>query len=148
MNKSIGFQLVGYSLLLAGLSYLTHYLAPTVARPTLVAGLAGSALCLIWGVRVIAGSRRKALPILTLIPICFVMLSQTVMNWGGQVLPGERSAMPVIAILLAISMGMLLRIAYAGVVFSGQPGIPVKDGGAKLPTAGKLGANAGKALRN
>jgi len=149
MNKSIGFQLVVYSLLLAGLSYLTHHLAPTVARPTLVAGLAGSALCLLWGVRAVAGSRGKALPILTLIPICFVMLSQTVMNFGGQEFPGQRSATPVIAILLALSMGMLLRIAYAGVVLSGQPGGPAKDGGAKPPTAGRPAtqANTSKAQR-
>lgn len=148
MNKSIGFQLVVYSLLLAGLGYLTHHLAPSVARPTLVAGLAGGALCLLWGVRAIAGSRGKALPLLTLIPICFVMLSQTVMNWGGgQEVPGQRSALPVIAILLALSMGMLVRIAYAGVVLSGQPGSPAKDGGAKPPTSGKPEPNASKAQR-
>ncbi len=144
MNKSIGLQLVVYSLLLAALSYLTHHLAPTVARPTLVAGLAGGALCLLWGFRITAGNRSKALPILTLIPICFVMLSQTVMNWGVQILPGERSAMPVIAILLVISMGMLLRIAYAGVVFSGQ----AKDGGAKPPPSGQPGASSIEAQRN
>jgi hypothetical protein len=148
MNKTIGFQLAIYSLLLAGLSYLTHHLAPSVARPTLVAGLAGGALCLVWGVRAVAGSRSKALPILTLIPICFVMLSQVVMNWGGgQDVPGQSSATPVMAILLVLSMGMLVRIAYAGVVFRGPAGGPAKDGGAKAPMAGKAGANSSKAQR-
>lgn len=149
MNKSIGLQLVAYSLLLAGLSYLTHHLAPTVARPTLVAGLAGGALCLVWGFRAVAGSRGKALPILTLIPICFVMLSQTVMNFGGQEFPGQKSATSVIAILLALSMGMLVRIAYAGVVFGAPPGSTAKDGGARSTPTGKPAAhaNGGKAPR-
>ena len=37
MNKNIGLQLVVYSLLLAGFSYLTHHLAAALARPTLIA---------------------------------------------------------------------------------------------------------------
>ena len=130
MNKTLGFQLVGYSLLLASLSYLTHHLAPALARPTLIAGLAGGALCVVWGLRAVAGSRGKALPILTLIPINFVMLSQTVMTWGGgsQEVPGRRLAAVVITVLFVLSIGMLLRIAYAGVVFDGQPASPTKDG--------------------
>lgn len=39
MNKAIGFQLIVYSLLLAGLSYFTHQQAPALARPILIAGL-------------------------------------------------------------------------------------------------------------
>jgi len=87
MNKNIGLQLVVYSLLLAGLSYLVHHLAPTIARPTLITGLGGGALCVIWGLRAIAGSRGKALPVLTLIPINYVMLSQTVLTWGAMHYP-------------------------------------------------------------
>jgi hypothetical protein len=143
MNKSIGLQLVVYGLLLASLSYLVHHLAPTVARLTLVAGLAGGAFCLVWGLRAIAGSRGKALPILTLIPIVFVMLSQTVMTWGGgsQEVPGQRTAALVITVLFVLSMAMLMRIAYVG-AFNGQPANPTKDGGAKTPTIGKPSVQA------
>ena len=56
MNKSIGIQLIVYSLLLSGLSYLTHHLAPSIARPTLIAGFVGGALCFIWGVRAVLGA--------------------------------------------------------------------------------------------
>jgi hypothetical protein len=133
MNKTIGLQLIIYSLLLAGLSYLVHHLAPALARPTLIAGLAGGALCLVWGLRAVAGSRGKALPMLTLIPVSFVMLSQTVLSWGGgtQEVPGRRTAAAVITFLFVLSIGMLMRIAYANVVFEGQPASPMKDGGAK-----------------
>ena len=147
MNKTIGLQLVVYSLMLAGLSYLAHQLAPTVARPTLVAGLVGGAVCLLGGFRAIAGSRSRALPILTLVPICFVMLSQTVMHWGGgKELPGQNGVTAVNAVLLALSMGMLLRIAYAGVVFDKPPGNLGQDREAKSPGTGSRAtpANAPK----
>ena len=142
MNKTIGLQLVVYSLLLAGLSYLTHHLAPSIARHTLIAGLAGGVLCLVWGVRAVGGSRGKALPILTLIPISFVMLSQTVMTWGGgsQEVPGQRTAALVITALFALSIGMLIRIAYAGVVFDGQRPSATEDEGAKPQTTRKPAA--------
>jgi hypothetical protein len=142
MKKTIGFQLVVYSLLLTGLSYLVHHLAPALTRPTLIAGLVGGALCLVWGLRALAGSRGKALPILTLIPVSFVMLSQTVITWGGgsQEVPGRQTAAAVITILLVLSIGMLMRIAYAGVLFDVQPASPTTDGVAKPQTTGKPAA--------
>ena len=149
MNKNIGLQLVVYSLLLAGLSYLVHHLAPTIARPTLITGLGGGALCVIWGLRAIAGSRGKALPVLTLIPINYVMLSQTVLTWGGrsQEAPGRGLAAAVITALCVLSIGMLMRVAYAGVVFDGDLAKPTKDGGAKAQTTGKPAEQANAVRR-
>jgi hypothetical protein len=148
MNKTIGLQLVAYSLLLAGFSYFAYHLVPALAQPTLIVGLAGGALCLVWGIRAVAGSTGKALPILTLIPIAFVMLSQTVMTWGGgtQEVPGRRTATVVITLLFVLSLAMVMRIAYAGLLFDGQASGPPKDGGAKPQTSGKPAtqANAGK----
>lgn len=139
MNKTIGFQLVVYSLLLAGLSYFVHHLAPALARTTLIVGLVGGALCLVWGLRAVAGSRGKALPILTLIPVNFVLLSQTIITWAGgsQEVPGRQRAAAVITLLFVLSIGMLMRIAYAGVLFDVQPGRPTTDGAAKPQTTGK-----------
>jgi hypothetical protein len=142
MNKSIGIQLVVYSLLLAGLSYLTHHMAPALARPTLITGLAGGLLCLVWGLCALGGSRGKALPILTLIPVNFVLLSQGVTSWseGGEAVPGRRSAAAMITLLLVFSIAMLMRIAYAGVVLDGQPAGPTKEPDTKpLPTGKPAG---------
>ncbi|MEK7674341.1 MAG: hypothetical protein AAB676_00730 [Verrucomicrobiota bacterium] len=149
MNKTIGLQLAVYSLLLASLSYLTHHLAPALAQPTLIAGLAGGALCLVWSLRAVAGSRGKALPILTLIPVSFVLLSQTVMGWSGgsEGMQGRRTAAAVITLLVVLSIGMLMRIAYVGAVFDGQPASPTKDGGAKSQTTGKAAAQANAVKR-
>jgi hypothetical protein len=148
MNKTLGLQLVVYSLLLAGLSYLTHRLAPALARPTLIAGLVGGALCLVWGLRAIAGSRGKTLPCLTLMPISFVMLSQAVLTWGGgsQEVPGRTLAAAVITVLVVLSVGMLMRIAYAGCELDVQAARRMQDGGDKTQTTGKPAAEvkAGK----
>jgi len=142
MNKTLGFELIVYGVLLAGLSYLTHHLAPALARPTLIAGLAGGALCVLWGVLALLGSRRKVWAMLTLIPISFVMLSQTVTIWmeGTQDAPGRRTAGVVITAMLVFSIGMLMMIAYAGAVFDGQPAKPTNPELAKPQTPGKPGA--------
>ena len=139
MNKTIGIQLVVYSLVLAGLGYFTHHTAPSLARPTLIASLAGGILCLVWGLRAVWGSRGKALPILTLIPVSFVLLSQTVTVWSGgsEAVVGRRTAAAVITLLLVLSIAMLMRIAYAGVVLDGQPAGSTKDPFAKPQTTGK-----------
>ena len=139
MNKSIGIELIAYGVLLAGLSYLVHHLAPTIARTTLITGLVGGALCLVWGVRAVMGGRGKALPILTLVPISYVLLSQAVMTWGGETreVPGGRMVALVITVLVVFSVGMLMMVAYAGVVFDGVPAKPINP-----QTTGKPDAQA------
>jgi hypothetical protein len=133
MNKSIGLQLVVYSLLLAGLSYLTYHLAPALARPTLIAGLTGGALCLVWGFRAVAGSRSKALTLLTLTPVSFVLLSQVVTAWmgGGEAVAGRRAAAAVVTLAFVMSIAILMRVAYAGVVMDGQQASPAQSARAK-----------------
>jgi hypothetical protein len=120
MNKTVGFLLVVYSLVLAGLSYLIYHLDPGVGRPTLITGLVGGGLCLVWGFRSLAGSGGKALPILTLIPVSFALLSQTFMSWSGGG-GGSRAVAGLITLLLMLSMVMLVRIAWSGEVFDVQP---------------------------
>lgn len=129
MNKNLGVELVIYSVLLAGLSCLVRYLSPAIAMPVLIAGIIGGALCLVWGLRAVRGNRSKVLPILTLVPINFVMLSQAILGWAGgsQEVPGRRPAAVVITILFALSIGILMLIAYAGVTFDEQPSNPGKE---------------------
>ena len=136
MNKTIGLLLVVYSLPVAGLSYLVYHLAPGVTRPTLITGLAGGVLCLIWGVRALAGGGGKALPLLTLIPVCFVLLPQTFASWGARAQAGGTVA-GLVTLLLVVSLGMLLRIAWSGVVFDLPAGGSRKEEGVKGAATGK-----------
>jgi hypothetical protein len=150
MNKTIGLQLVIYGLLLAGLSYVVYYLAPVLARPTLITGLAGGTLCLAWGLLAIAGKKVKALSILTLTPVSFALLSQTVIGWtgGSQEVTGRRPAAAVITLLFVLSIGMLMRVAYTGAVFDGRQAGPAKDAVSKSQAAEKPAqANAGRGQR-
>jgi peptidoglycan/LPS O-acetylase OafA/YrhL len=133
MNKTIGIQLAVYGLALAGLGYFVHHLAPKLASTTLITGLAGGALCLLWGVWAMAGWRRKGLALLTLAVVTFTLLSQTVLTWGvdnGEA-PGHKTAALVMGVMLVLSLGMLTRVAYAGVVFEGQPATPASSPGTK-----------------
>jgi hypothetical protein len=139
MNKTLGLLLVVYSLLVAGLSYLVYHLAPGVARPTLITGLVGGGLCLVWGLRALAGSGGKALPLLTLIPVNFALLPQTFMSWGGGSHAGVTVAM-VTTLLLVLSLGMLLRIAWSGMLFDVPAAGLAKDAGAKGATTGQRAA--------
>ena len=143
MNKTVGLLLVVYSLLLAGLSYLVYRLAPGATRPTLIAGLIGGSLCLVWGVRVLAGSGGKALPLLTLIPVSFVLLPQTFASWGGGVQAGGTVA-GLITLLLVLSLGMLLRIAWSGMVFDVPKGGATKEGDGQTQPGGQRAAQDGK----
>jgi hypothetical protein len=120
MNKTIGVQLVVYSLLLAGLSYLAYRLAPAIAQSTLVLGLIGGALGLVWGIRALGGARGKAASLLTLVPMSFFLLAQTVIGWSTDTtsVPGQGMAATLITALFVLSMGMIVRIAYAGVLFN------------------------------
>jgi hypothetical protein len=138
MNKSLGSELIVYSVLLAGLSYLAHHLAPAIAQPTFITGLIGGALCLVWGLLAVLGSRRKVFSVLTLMPVCYVLLSQTVMTWAGRNEAGTGSRLlPVlIAVMFAFSLGMLMMIAYSGTLH-GQPPSPAKEQPAKPQTTAK-----------
>jgi hypothetical protein len=115
MNKNLGFELIIYGLLLAGLSLLASQLAPALTRTTLIAGLAGGVLSVVWGVRAVLGNRGKCWPILTLIPTTYVMLSQAIVTWAGgsQGMPAGRTLPSLITVLAVISFGMLMIIAYA-----------------------------------
>jgi hypothetical protein len=139
MNKTIGLLLVVYSLLAAGLSYLVYHLAPGGTRPTLITGLVGGGLCLVWGLRALAGSGGKALPLLTLIPVSFALLPQAATSWsgGGGGLQAGRTVAVVTTLLLVLSMGMLVRIAWSGMLFDVPAAGPAKDAGAKGATTGK-----------
>lgn len=148
MNKTIGLQLIVYSLLLAGLSYLVYHLAPTITRPTLISGLVGGGLCLLWGVLAMLGSRRKALAVLTLIPTSYVLLGQAISRWMGDDLEmsGRWIVTLVTTLLVVLSVAMLMRIAYAG-AFTPEPA-QGKDTERRLESqhTGKAGAipHAGK----
>lgn len=135
MNKAIGVQLIGFGVASIGLGCLVFFMARPLAMPTLIAGVVGGALCLLAGFRAVQGVTRKALPLLTLIPLTIILVAQTVLTWGAASpeIPGRRSASAVVCLLLALSYLMLMRVAYAGLTPVGPSDSP-RDTSKKLPT--------------
>lgn len=116
MNKAMGMQLLVFGVAVIGLSCLVFVLAKPLATTTLIAGLTGGALCLIAGIRAQLGITQKSLPLLTLIPLTIVLVSQTVMTWGAATpeIPNRGIATATVCLLTLLSYGMLMRVAYAG----------------------------------
>ncbi|MBL9138833.1 MAG: hypothetical protein JNK85_23395 [Verrucomicrobiales bacterium] len=137
MNKAIGVQLLGFGAASIGLGCLVYFLARPLALPTLIAGLAGGTLCLVAGIRAVLGVTRKTLPLLSLIPLTIVLVSQAVMTWGAGTpeIPARRSASLVVCLLLALSYLMLMRVAYAGSSYVGNASRPANGGGKTTPPA-------------
>jgi hypothetical protein len=129
MNKSLGFELLSYSILLTGLSYIVHHTAPAMARPTLIAGMTGGALCLVWSLFAILGRGGKALPVLTLVPVCYVMLWQAVVAWLGRNAGGtENQLVPIpITVALVLTVAMLIKIIHAGVASDGRTSVSANE---------------------
>jgi len=116
MNKAVSIQLICYSPLLAGLGLFVYKLAGEATRPTLYAAVAGGVVCAAWAVLAIAGKCSKILPVLTLVPVSFVLLAQMVTMWADEARKGPdyRKASIVITVLFVVSIAMLIRVAYSG----------------------------------
>jgi hypothetical protein len=93
------------------------------------------------------GHRGKALPMLTLLPVSYVLLSQAFLSWSGESVPGRTGAAAVITFLFLISIGMMLRIASAGMVFAGPSASPMEKGETKSQTTGKPPAQSNTGRR-
>lgn len=116
MNKAVSIQLLCYSLLLAGLGLFAYNLAAEPARPAFYAAVVGGVLCAAWAVLAIAGKCFKILPILTLVAVSFVLLSQMVTMWADEARKGPdyHKASIAITVLFVLSIAMLIRVAYSG----------------------------------
>ena len=134
MNKNVGVQLLSFGFGLGILGCVVGLLAEPIARPTLVTGLVGGLLSILWGARALRGNPGKALPILSLIPVIFMLVGETVLAWAGAgpVVPRRATAATVITVMCLASFFMLIRIAYAGLALN--PGPPAQ---AKAHSPGK-----------
>lgn len=145
MNKAIGVQLIGFGAASIGLSCLLYFLARPLAMPTLIAGLAGGTLCIVAGIRAVQGVTQRTLPLLTLIPLTIVLVSQAVMTWGAgsPEIPARGSASALVCLLLGLSYLMLMRVMYVGNSHLRDSYTQAGDG---ANATRHVGASAGKAL--
>ncbi len=116
MKRSLALEFLIYGLLLAGIGWFVQRAAPEFGRITFIAGLAGGAISVLWGVLALCGYRRRWWIILTLAAIGFVLLSQAVMAWmqpvGAEGAPPTRLVAVWITVLLLFSFAMLMNLLH------------------------------------
>ncbi len=145
MNKKISFWLLIYGVILLAIGGWAMARSPHLAGTIGYASLAGGALCLVWGIRAGQGKKTKAGAVLTLIPLGYLYVAQAIQGWlGGGGVVAERLALAAGATLgAALTLAMLLRVAYDGVLFgvaanSGQNNSITNAGPGARPDSGGL----------
>lgn len=141
MNKKLSFWLLIYGVILLAIGGWAMARSPHLAGGLGYASLAGGALCLVWGLRAGQGKKTKAGAVLTLIPLGYLFMAQAIQGWlGGGGVVAERLALAASATLgAAITLAMLLRVAYDGVLF----GVAGNSGQNKSLTHAGPGGGAG-----
>jgi len=116
MKSSLGFSLLALAVVYVGLSFLIQNLYPEIARTTFITGLVGGGLSALWGLLALLGLRSRAWAILTLVATSFVFLSQMVTAWMEA---GRPLAATIITVMLLLSLGMIMFLAYTGQITDG-----------------------------
>lgn len=99
--------LIVYGIVLASLGLVLQNVAPAAGRITFIAGLAGGALCLLWGIATMAGLKGRAWALLSAMATGFVLLSQAVQVW----MESSSDGSPSLAVRLLVTAMMALTIA-------------------------------------
>jgi len=113
MKKNVSFLLVAYGGLVAVLGLLTQQFAPELARPTLLAGVAGGGLGALRGPRPHREPHR-GWAIFTMAASGFVFLSQAVTHWMPDGYPehGTRAMALLATARLFATFCLLLVVAH------------------------------------
>ena len=114
MNRTLGFEFVVYGVLLSGLGFLTYRAAPELARVTLITGIVGGVLSLLWGVLTLRGSKRRWWAVLTLAAVSAILLTQLVMIWGGPGVEQSKTRLAAVGMLvmLVFSFSLLMNLLH------------------------------------
>lgn len=115
MQRPLGIELVVYGVVVSVLSYLTRYFAPTMGQSAYLAGFAGGALCVVWGVLALAGFRRAWPALVTLIVTAVVILPPAVRLWMVEDTAGNdrRVAAMLVTVIFVFSVGLIAQIAHS-----------------------------------
>ncbi len=114
MSKKMASIVIAYGILLALVSFAIQQVAPALAKVIFVAGLAGGGLCVVWGIVAMAGHKRRAWALLTLIVIMIVVLSQVVPAWstvGGET-PGSLAGSLLLTFLMLLTLALLMYLVH------------------------------------
>jgi hypothetical protein len=114
MSKKMASILLIYGITLAALSLFIQQLAPPFAKVTLLAGIAGGALSVLWGILALAGHKGRAWASITMIAVTVVMLSQVVQAWlaSTDATSTSLAGRLVLTLMLLMTFGLLLYVVH------------------------------------
>lgn len=105
---------MGYGVVLASLSLIIRSLVPGFAKIPSITGIAGGGLCVLWGILALAGHKRRAWAVLSMIAVSFVFLNQFVHAW--MVSADERSGILagrlLLTLIMLLTVGMLMYLLH------------------------------------
>ena len=115
LSLELALDLVICGAALAGLSLLARYLQPDFPVPTLGAGLAGGALCVLWGVLGWWNVRGRGGAMATLVLLACVFLFQAARSWQAAAVADSKGRMvaALLVVVLTLCVGMLWTLAQA-----------------------------------
>ena len=113
LSPEMAVDLVLCGALLAGLSLLAQHLQPDLQRATLITGLAGGGLCVLWGVLGRRGMHCRAGAMGMLAVVACVFARQAVLSWEAAASIGSKGRMvAALAMVLAVfCVGTLANLA-------------------------------------
>ena len=116
LSLELVIDLVLCGVLLAGLSLLAQHLQPDFPRVSLLTGLVGGGLCVLWGVLGGRTARVRVGAMVTLAAVACVLVRQAVQSWevSTRGTSNGRMVAALMTVLVVFSVGMLTNLAREG----------------------------------
>lgn len=113
LSMEVALDLVLCGAFLAGLCGLAQHLQPDFQCATLVTGLVGGGLCVLWGVLGRRGTYCRGGAMATLAAVACVLVRQAVHSWAAAAAgePKGRLVAALMMVLVAFCVGMLANVA-------------------------------------
>ena len=114
MSKKMGSIVISYGVALAGLAFVLQQIAPALAKVTFIAGGVAGGLSVFWGILALAGHKRRAWAVLTVVALAFVLLTQMVHAWSAPAgeTPGKLAGALLLTVLMMMTVGMIMYLLH------------------------------------
>lgn len=114
MSKTMASVLIAYGIGLGFLGLVVQKAAPTLERVTLIAGLVGGGLCLVWGLAALVGLKGRAWATLSAIATAFVLLSRAIHVWSAASNDptGSLAVRWVVTFMLVLTVGIVMYLLH------------------------------------
>jgi peptidoglycan/LPS O-acetylase OafA/YrhL len=116
MSLEVALDLFLCGALTAGLPFLARHLQPEMPRRTVVLGLVGGGLCVLWSVLGRLGLPSRVAAMATLAAVASVCVFQAVQSWQTAAAPGSKGRIvaALMVVMAASCVGTMVSLARDG----------------------------------